>query len=367
MIVKWDAKNLNPDFSRIERMLLRQNVNDSPPLFELFINIRDEMTTACGPAGGRLGESLCGDIDENLRSQLNRIWISYRLGYDFARCLPINFNFRAGQRARGQSEAGSEHAFVQAGAHAIAGRTDFEQYNWPDAQQADYSIFEIGDKVLPEGMKIIGNGTGGILENVMWILGFEGLSYLIYDDETLVADLFEAVARRIIETFDIMASFDCVGAMALGDDIGFKTQPMISPAMLRKYLFPWHRRLVETVHRHGKPVILHSCGNRSSIIEDIIDCGWDGLHSYEDGIQPVWDAKRQFGDRLAVLGGFDMDKLCRFSPDQVRQYTRWLVEQCAPNGGWGIGSGNSIALYVPLENFFAMIDEGRNCCASSIV
>jgi uroporphyrinogen decarboxylase len=32
---------------------------------------------------------------------------------------------------------------------------------------------------------------------------------------------------------------------------------------------------------------------------------------------------------------------------------------CLPGGGHCLGSGNSIANYVPLDNYLAMIDEGR--------
>ena len=81
-----------------------------------------------------------------------------------------------------------------------------------------------------------------------------------------------------------MASIDVVGALTLGDDMGFKTQTLLSPAVYREYLFPWYRKLVETVHSHGKPIILHACGNLSEVMEDIIGCGWDARHSFEDVI-----------------------------------------------------------------------------------
>ena len=201
-------------------------------------------------------------------------------------------------------------------------------------------------------------GPGGILENVMWLLGYEGISFHLYDDEPLVRDMFEAVAVRIIAYFDALASFDVVGALTLGDDLGFKTQTLLSPEVYRKYLFPWHKKLVETVHRHGKPITLHACGNLNEIMEDIIDCGWDVKHSFEDSIQPVWEAKEMYGDRLALLGGFDMDKMSRMSEAEVQAHTRFLIEKCAPGGGWALGTGNSVANYVPVQNLLAMLEEG---------
>jgi len=224
-------------------------------------------------------------------------------------------------------------------------------------QDVDYSPLEKVAEFLPEGMKVIGRFSG-ILENVMWLLGYQGISYLLYDDQEFVRAMFAEVATRIITYFDKLASFDVVGALALGDDMGFRTQTLLSPEVYRRYVFPWHKRLVETVHRHGKPIILHSCGNLNEIMEDIIDCGWDAKHSFEDAIEPVWQAKEKYGERIALLGGFDMDKISRMSEAEVRAHTRFLIEKCAPGGGWALGTGNSVANYVPVENFLTMLEEG---------
>jgi uroporphyrinogen decarboxylase len=170
--------------------------------------------------------------------------------------------------------------------------------------------------------------------------------------------MFEAVGSRIVSCFDAVASFDIVGAIVLGDDLGFKTQTLLSPASYREYLFPWHKKIVDAVHRHGKLAILHACGNVTEIMDDIIACGWDARHSFEDVIEPVWEAKERYGDRISVLGGFDMDKLCTMSEDEVRAHTRFLIDCCAPGGGWALGTGNSVANYIPLENYLAMLDEG---------
>ena len=201
-------------------------------------------------------------------------------------------------------------------------------------------------------------GYTGILENVMWLLGYEGVSYLLHDDLQLVRDMFEAIGSRIVKYMGTCASYESVGALQMGEDMGFKTQTFLSPEVYREFVFPWHRRLVEAVHEHDKPIILHSCGNLSEVMDDIIDCGWDAKHSFEDAITPVWEAKERWGDRIAILGGFDVDKLCRMGEPEIRDYTRFLSKKCAPGGGWALGTGNSIASYIPIGNLFAMHEEG---------
>ena len=54
-----------------------------------------------------------------------------------------------------------------------------------------------------------------------------------------------------------------------------------------------------------------------------------------------------------------MDFLCRASGEQVRQRVRDTLESCLPGGGYCLGTGNSVANYIPLDNYLAMLDEGR--------
>jgi uroporphyrinogen decarboxylase len=254
----------------------------------------------------------------------------------------------------------SKRHFHQGSDGTIASREDFEAYEWCDPAAANLDLFDKARAHLPEGMGVL-VGHSGMLENVMWLLGYENMSYFLYDDEDLVADMFEAVASRIVTAFDRCCAHDTVIGIQMGDDMGYKTATMFAPEVYRTHLFPWYRRLTKAVHDRGKFAILHTCGHVDEVMEDLIGCGWDAKHSFEDLIEPVWETKEKYGDRIALLGGFDMDKLSRMSVPEVRAHTRFLVERCAPGGGWALGSGNSVADYVSVDNYLAMLDEGRRC------
>ncbi|MBM4037856.1 MAG: uroporphyrinogen-III decarboxylase-like protein [Planctomycetes bacterium] len=345
-----------PDFGRLEKVLRREGEPDRAPFYELFSNIQPEVLRALGlfeeppPAEAPAAER---------EAHAWRQHIAYQaaLGYDYANCGAYGFGFPQSELPRAMTTEG-ERSYHLASSRTIASRADFERYPWPDMAKVDYSPLERIKAFLPDGMKVI-PGSSGVLENVMWLLGYEGISYLLYEDEALVRDMFDTIGSRITEYLGKVATLDVVGAVQLGDDLGFRTQTLISPAALREYVFPWHKRIVEAVHAAGKPAILHACGNVSEVMEDIIACGWDAKHSFEDAIEPVWEAKARWGDRITLLGGFDMDKLCRMSIREVRRHTRFLIERCAPGGGWALGTGNSVANYVPVGSFLAMLEEGR--------
>ena len=194
-----------------------------------------------------------------------------------------------------------------------------------------------------------------MLENVIEIVGFERLCLLLADDPDLVECVFEAVGETLVRYYEIAAAHPAVGACIDNDDWGFKTQTMLSPRQMRQYVFPWHKRIVAVCHRAGTPVILHSCGHFERILDDMAAIGIDGRHSYEDTILPVEEAYERYRDRFAIIGGIDVDFVCRASPDEVYGRSRAMLERTAGRGGYALGTGNSVPDYVPDENYFAMI------------
>jgi uroporphyrinogen decarboxylase len=209
-------------------------------------------------------------------------------------------------------------------------------------------------------MQMIFLGPGGQLENIMWLMGYVPFSLALKDDPALVDAVAEKVGDLLVTVFSTAATMPGVGALWLGDDMGFKTSTMVSPEVLRKIVFPWQKKLGEVAHTSGLPFLLHSCGNLTQVMDDLIDdVGIDAKHSFEDVIQPVSEAKTLYGDRVAVLGGIDVDFLCRASENEVRAYTRQVIDDCAPGGGWALGTGNSVANYIPVQSYLAMLDEGQ--------
>ena len=205
-------------------------------------------------------------------------------------------------------------------------------------------------------MKIIPACPSGVLENVVSLVGYEDLCFMTLDDPKLAGEVFDAVGSRLLAYCKQCVKHEAVGAFMSNDDWGFKTQTMISPADMRKYVIPWHQRIAAAAHDAGQPAILHSCGNLAEVQDDLVDViHFDGKHSYEDTIEPVEQAYDRWNGRIAVLGGLDVDFICRSTPQQVYDRSRAMLQKSAARGGYALGTGNSVPEYVPLENYFAMI------------
>lgn len=281
----------------------------------------------------------------------NYIQLWYRLGYDFVR-------FERSLSFDEKRVIGKERSWVDQHKGAIQNWQDFEHYQWPDVSNYDFSEYEYINNHLPDGMGFIVSHAGGVFEHLSQIMSFEGLCYALLDQPELVEAIVEKLGNLTTEFYTHILDLDRVTALWPGDDMGFRSGTMIAPADIRRLILPWHRKFVQMAHTRRLPYFLHSCGNLTDIMDDLInEVKIDGKHSFEDTIIPAEDFHKQYGKRIAVLGGVDINILASGTPDEVRARTRDLIEKCGPIGRFGIGSGNSIPDYVPLENYLAMIDE----------
>jgi hypothetical protein len=143
--------------------------------------------------------------------------------------------------------------------------------------------------------------------------------------------------------------------------MGYKTATLIAPNQLRKIVFPWTKKVAQIAHAAGKPFLLHCCGYRESIMEDLInDIKIDAIHSFEDIIMPVTEAKKRYGESIAILGGIDMDVLGRYPLHEAEVYIDNVITKCAPGGNFAIGSGNSAANYLKIENYKVKVSAEGN-------
>ena len=328
-----------PDFENLRKVLRRQ-CPDRPTLFEFFLNV---------PLYGRLSGIPTGP-DMDRETYLRSVFLGFRnAGYDYATIHASLFSFPRGERQHQQTISLNEGASINDWA-------SFERYAWKEPSDFDYGILERLRPEMPDGMKLIVPGPGGVLENLISLLGYDNLCFLLVDDPALVRAVVDAIGSRLVKHYQIVLGYDTVGAIISNDDWGFKTQPMLSPDDMRTYILPWHKRIVQTSHDAGRPVILHSCGNLTTLMDDIIDgIGYDGKHSYEDTIQPVESAYEEYGRRIAILGGIDLDFMVRSKPEAIYRRSRLMLEQASAQGGYALGTGNSVPEYVPPENYFAMI------------
>jgi uroporphyrinogen decarboxylase len=346
-----------PDCGRFIASLMGKEMPERPPLIEYIVDEAVRRPITIDLLGREWVDPAPGDRASQAAYWDNFIEFWYRLGYDFVRLeigLPFSRPIITGADSTMLTQirgwADEHHGSIEC-------QADFDSYPWPDVADMDFWPLEYVSAHLPDGMGFITNHAGGPFEIVTTIMSYERFCLALYDDIDLVLAICERVGSLLESYYRHLVDLPNVIALFQGDDMGFRTGPLAPPETLRSLFLPWHQRFARMAHEHGVPYFLHSCGDVSSIMEDFISTvGIDGKHSFEDAIISAPQFQARYGDRIATLGGVDVNVLAAASPQRVRSYTRAQISACAPRGRYAVGSGNSIPSYIPIENYLTMLD-----------
>lgn len=382
-ILKIPVKKPKPDFDYLVRVVNGERKTGRVLFAEMYIddevkefiieNYFNKKIIQCPRAqivrssGSDNSSKYSDEYKEVYRNYLRQnINFYYRMGYSIVPDQEFEINFSSLNTAPklGKDTAvlsRGERNWAQEGIGMIKSWEDFEKFPWVEAKKMllEYEEhLEFLSKNLPDGMKIA-VGAAVFEPLILWMLGYEGFSYAVYDKPDLVGAVFDQVGQLVYNSYVIATSMDGVGVVWHGDDFGFKTATIISPDYLRRWVFPWLKKYREIAHKCNKSFWLHTCGYKYGIMKDLIKyVKIDALHSFEDACCPIIDFKKKYGEKVGLIGGVDVDKLASLGEEDLRKYIRNILDACMPGGRYIFGSGNSICNYVPVKNFLIMIDEG---------
>jgi len=184
----------------------------------------------------------------------------------------------------------------------------------------------------------------------MLSMGIERFCIAVYENRSLV----EAILDRYCDWMIVVAERVCqmgFDVFVSTDDLAFKTGPFLSPALFRDLVMPRHQRVAEKI---TIPWVLHSDGDVMPYLEDFLSLGITGLHPNEKGAMDIRAMKREYGDRICLLGNVDLNILGMGTPEDVEAELRDLIRDVGPGGGYIVTSGNTLAGYLRPENALAL-------------
>ena len=205
-------------------------------------------------------------------------------------------------------------------------------------------------------LTIISDRWGGFFGGLRAMVGVERLCMLFYDDPAWVEEMMDAVADFIIAMMDRILEHTTVDVFGFWEDMAYKTGPLLSPDMLRRFALPRYRRVVEFLRSRGIPfVALDSDGDVSSLIPVWLDAGINTLYPFE--VQCGMDVvrvRREYGRELRLWFGIDKRALAQgpAAIDAELARVRPLMEE----GGYIPGLDHSVPPDVPYGNYCYYLD-----------
>lgn len=230
--------------------------------------------------------------------------------------------------------------------------------HYPSPKEA--GIFDGVEDVIKnaDGRYKIGCWWRFLHERLWTIRGMENLMYDYYDN----MDGLKCICEKILE-FDMAIVDECArlgfDGIFTSDDLGHQRGPMMSPEIFRELYLPYYKQFIGYVHSKGMQMFLHSCGDNTLLMEDLLEAGLDVFHPVQKGCMDMEETARRFGGRITFLAGMDVQHtLVEATPEEVREEVRRMKRIFgSEKGGLLLAMGNGILSGTPLENIRAALDE----------
>lgn len=217
-------------------------------------------------------------------------------------------------------------------------------------------------KVLSNGRDSLKMGKIGLayFERAWSIRGFENLLTDFYLEEDFVYGLFDGILQNNLKIINTALNYDIDG-FYFGDDYGQQNSLIMSPECWRKYIKPGLKQMFGPIKQAGKFIALHSCGNISEILPDLIDIGLDVYQTVQPEIYDLNYIKKVYGADLSFWGGISIQRDMPFiSPRKLIDIVSKTIRILGKNGGYITGPTHQVSADVPVENVIAMVHYFKN-------
>jgi len=241
---------------------------------------------------------------------------------------------------------------------ALSDWADFDKLPIPDVndparwQDLPEARSRAGDKFL------IGGGVS-LYERVHFIRGLEGTWMDIYEHPAELRRLIDILVEMNLAAIERYGQAGCDGFMFC-DDWGLQDRLMIDPAKWREIWKPAYARVYTAAHEAGMLTLLHSCGEITSILDDLIEAGLDVIQMDQQENMGLERLGREFGGRVTFWCPVDIQQtMAHGTLEEIRAYVRDMIKHLSrPEGGFiaGYYSDPTAAGHSP-EAIEAMCDE----------
>ncbi|MCL2158395.1 MAG: uroporphyrinogen decarboxylase [Oscillospiraceae bacterium] len=199
-----------------------------------------------------------------------------------------------------------------------------------------------------------------LFERAWSLRGLENFLADLAGEEKFVCELFEHILEYNLKIIDRALTYPIDGFF-VGDDYGQQRGLLMSPETWRRLIKPNLAKMFDRAKSAGRAVALHSCGDLSAILGDLIDIGLDVYQTVQPEIYGLKKIKEEFGAHLTFWGGISTQKVLPYaSPDEIKKIARETIEILGKGGGYIAAPTHQVPHDVPVENIIALSEAFKN-------
>ena len=249
--------------------------------------------------------------------------------------------------------------------HPITSMEDLKNYTWPDPTDPALldPIEDICKRYQDDYFIIVDLSSTLIEATYAHVVGTQNFFLFLFDQPELIEGVLDGLTEYYTEL-----GRNCikrgVDMVRVGDDVGAQQSMMLSPEQWRELAKPRFQYMFDTWRKDREDIFIkfHSCGDYSPIIGDEVELGvhLSGLMQPTGGNKDQVGIKRKFGDDIAFVGGFDVQRLLpRGQVEEVRQGVLEVMKNLAVGGGYIFSPAHYILADVPVQNIYTMLEAQR--------
>jgi len=137
----------------------------------------------------------------------------------------------------------------------------------------------------------------------------------------------------------------------LSDDWGQQNTMLFSPKMWWEMIYPAEKIVVDTVRKYDVPVLLHSDGDVSLVLDGIKQLGVHGLHPVQESAGMSFEKTRDMlGYEKCIMGGLDtVTALSRMDANEIRREVERVFGKLKHSGPFIFAGSHMFQDDTPLE------------------
>jgi uroporphyrinogen decarboxylase len=240
--------------------------------------------------------------------------------------------------------------------HPLKDSGDLDKFQSPEPNHGHLLLLDLA-KDRFKGEKALFWLMRGVFVHSWRLTGMENYMLKIYQNPGFIHHIAEMVTEYNLKQLHMLASAG-IDVLVVEDDIAATNNLLISPKHFIEFVNPYNRKLVDRAHNLGLKVVRHSDGNLWSIMDILVESGYDGLNPLEPQAgMDIKKVKEKYGNKLCLLGNIDCKELLPSgTPEQVEAAVKYAIEVAGPGGGYILCDSNSLHPGVNPENCIAMFE-----------
>jgi len=243
--------------------------------------------------------------------------------------------------------------------HPLADWNRFSEYRFPDpfakGRFDHLKAWLEENAAVREDTFVFGYLGAGPMHRLDYLRGFEDYLIDIVQNRERVEAMLDGLFHFLEGIAEQYAQYG-LDAVFLTDDQATQEGPLFSMKLWREVLGPRFERLFRLVHEAGMKVWLHSCGNISQHLVDLLQIGVDIVDNKQPALWMHADAAREVRGRMAFSTCLDIQTTIHRIPlEEVEHEVSKLIRQLSvPQGGFVATMYNSPDLRLPREKVARM-------------